>query len=149
MTKAQTILESIERAFEGCVDDEATARLNEMWDAREMQAARELTAEAGIEWDFESWEQTVRLIQSKQGQWAALWQPILTIWTSNGQAHPEFTDYTEAREYLRKSVLASDEIHATDWFTTDDGDAQCCYATKEAMDADRDGAYAPKIERAA
>lgn len=74
ITDAEIILESIERAFDGCVDAGAVSRLNGMWEAREMEVARTLTSAAGIEWDFESWEQTAALIQAKQGQWAKLWE---------------------------------------------------------------------------
>ena len=71
---AEIILESIERAFSACLDNESEQRLNEMWEAPEMATARDLTEEAGISWDFESWQQTVELIQGRDGQWARLWE---------------------------------------------------------------------------
>lgn len=73
-TDAELILECIERAFAGCVDQEATDRLDGLWEATELETARALLAEAGIEWEFESWTATAALVNTKRGQWAALWQ---------------------------------------------------------------------------
>ena len=42
---------------------------SEDWDAAGAGPIRDLTREAGIEWDFESWPETVRLVRAGRGQW--------------------------------------------------------------------------------
>jgi len=78
------------------------------------------------------------------------------IWTSNGESHPEFTNYRWALDYMRKHVLASPRVYASGWFTIDhgvdelnrlEGYARCCYASASACRRDQDGGSAPKIER--
>jgi hypothetical protein len=69
------------------------------------------------------------------------------IWTSNGRVHPEFTGYEAAADYVRDSILDSQEIHTTEWYETEQGQAVACYGSLGKLKADQDGAYAPKIER--
>lgn len=52
----QRILDAINTGFKaGAADDD--------WDATEMQLARELTAQAGMVWEFSSWSHAASLIR--------------------------------------------------------------------------------------